>query len=104
MNKMVSGLLDCIRCGNKGYYSVDIAGKTDRIQMFCACEYGKTLQEVSGELRLNDLRVVSRGVNLKLSEIKANLDNLNEATKLIDSLKKELEELEIRAVKAINHV
>lgn len=83
--------LDCSRCSNRGYYPMIIApetpdGESKQTVMFCTCNSGRQLRQISIEFRLSDLEELMRAVMPALEKARSLLHKPEEAGKEIDEL------------------
>ena len=80
-------MINCIRCANLGFCEFGVSkSKFNVMRMWCACEFGRMLKDISIEIRLNDLVILADNIVPRLEEVRKNLSVPSEALKNLDEL------------------
>ena len=95
-------MFNCAKCGNLGFYEMGFSDASGwKVSMFCLCEYGKIIRELTIELRLIDLTALAKEFIPKISEVKNNLANPTVAGDMLDKMKEDLKTIIEKTIKGL---
>jgi len=85
----------CKVCDNKGYRPLIFmqGDKKQESMMFCKCELGQKLNNLTKAFRLEDLKSFANEILPKLKEIQENLYSPSEVGRLLQNLRKDIEQV-----------
>lgn len=88
----------CPKCQNKGYYPMlvkaEVPGQEEmQTVMFCVCQSGRQLRQITIEFRLSDLEDLSAAILPSIQKAKDFLHKPDEALKELQALEDQLNTL-----------
>lgn len=93
-------LVKCDKCDKRGYYEllakVETGQEAKSMVMFCKCENGQRLREITIDFRLNDISSFADEVLPRLKKAQEVLHKPEEAGKILKELQDEIESLVLR--------